>query len=134
MKKVVFLLLVAVVFTGCTENSKKTTVAQALPENGKVLRHVVLFKFNENASPDTIKTLEKKFNALSNSIKEIKAFEWGLNNSPEGLNKGFTHCFLATFDNEAGLAVYLPHPDHQAFVAELKPHLEDLLVLDYWTE
>ncbi|MGE5945005.1 MAG: Dabb family protein, partial [Flavobacteriales bacterium] len=55
-----------------------------------------------------------------------------LNNSPEGLNKGFTHCFLVTFDSEEDRAVYLPHPAHKAFIDILSPHLDDVLVIDYW--
>ena len=35
---------------------------------------------------------------------------------------------------EADRAVYLPHPDHKAFGAVLGPHLDDVLVLDYWTK
>ena len=64
--------------------------------------------------------------------KTIKSFEWGLNNSPEGLDKGLTHCFFVTFDSEKDRDEYLPHPAHQEFVAILKPHLEDAVVVDYW--
>ncbi|MEM6318942.1 MAG: Dabb family protein [Bacteroidota bacterium] len=98
----------------------------------KQLRHVVLFKFKEGTAEADIKRVETAFSDLPNKIKEIKAYEWGTNNSPEGLDKGFTHCFFVTFSNEADRAVYLPHPDHQAFVEVLKPHLDDVLVLDYW--
>ena len=37
-------------------------------------------------------------------------------------------------DSEEGRAVYLPHPAHKAFGKVLGPHLEDVLVLDYWTK
>ena len=65
-------------------------------------------------------------------IKEIKSFEWGTNNSPEGLNQGFTHCFFVTFTSEQDRAVYLPHPAHKAFGAVLQPYLDKVLVIDYW--
>ena len=55
----------------------------------------------------------------------------GTDNSPEGLAKGFTHCFNLTFADDVARAVYLPHPDHLAFVEILKPTLDDVLVLDY---
>jgi hypothetical protein len=29
---------------------------------------------------------------------------------------------------------YLPHPAHRAFGAVLRPHLDKVLVLDYWTQ
>lgn len=96
------------------------------------LRHVVLFKFKEGTSQEDIKKVEDAFSALPLKIPEIKGYEWGTNNSPEGLDKGFTHCFFLTFDSEEDRAIYLPHPDHKAFGAVLGPHLEDVLVLDYW--
>ena len=63
---------------------------------------------------------------------EIKGFEKGLNNSPEGLNKGFKHCYMITFDSEKGRDVYLVHPDHKKFVELVGPVLEDVFVVDYW--
>ncbi len=98
-----------------------------------VLRHVVLFKFKESTSKTDIATIEDAFNALPGKIKAINSFEWGLNNSPEGLNKGFTHCYFLTFNTEEDRSIYLPHPEHKKFGALLTPHLEDVLVVDYWT-
>lgn len=98
----------------------------------KQLRHVVLFKFKETSTAADIKKVEDAFRALPSQIKEIKSLEWGTNNSPENLNQGFTHCFFVTFENEQGRAVYLPHPAHKAFGAVLGPHLDKVLVIDYW--
>lgn len=100
--------------------------------NKKQLRHVVMFKFNEDADPAEIKKVEEAFAALPNKIPEISFFEWGINNSPEGLNKGFTHCFFMSFDSDEARQRYLPHPDHKAFVAMLGPLVEDAMVMDYW--
>jgi len=94
-------------------------------------RHVVLFSFKEDAAPEKITKIEKAFAALPDKIDSIKDFEWGTNVSPEGKAKGFTHCFVVTFKDKAGLEAYLPHKAHQAFVAELKPALKDVLVIDY---
>ena len=71
------------------------------------------------------------FNELPSKIDTIKGYEYGVNNSPEGLDDGFTHIFLVTFADDAGRAKYLPHPDHLAFVEILKPHLEKVMVLDF---
>ncbi|MCW5517543.1 Dabb family protein [Muriicola sp. Z0-33] len=99
-----------------------------------VLRHVVLFKFKEGTAPEKITEIENAFGALPSKISEIADYEWGINNSPEGLNKGLTHCFFVTFKSEADREIYLPHPDHQAFVQLLGPSLEDVTVVDYWTK
>jgi len=106
--------------------------AQDVKTNGKMLRHVVLFKFRDDATPEGIKQVEDAFRGLPAKIKEIKSVEWGTNNSPENLAQGFTHCFFVTFASEADRAVYLPHPDHKAFGAVLKPYLDKVLVVDYW--
>jgi hypothetical protein len=100
----------------------------------QVLRHVVLFKFKDTSSPDDVKKVENAFRDLANKIKVIKDFEWGTNNSPEGLNQGLTHCFLVTFASEKDREVYLPHPEHLAFVEVLKPHLDKVTVIDYWAK
>ena len=102
-------------------------------EQEKVLRHVVLFKFKDGTSAEDIKKIEEAFNALPSKIKEIKSFEWGLNNSPENINQGFTHCYFLTFKSEEDRAIYLPHPDHKAFGQIVGPHLDKVLVVDYWT-
>lgn len=99
-----------------------------------LLRHVVLFKFKDGTAPEDIKKVEDAFSALPNKIPQIKGYEWGTNNSPEGLDKGFTHCFFLTFESEEDRSIYLPHPDHKAFGEVLGPHLDDVLVLDYWTK
>lgn len=113
------------------ENNKAVYVNHMA--NDSILRHVVLFKFKENTSANELTKIEESFKALATKIPEILDFEWGLNNSPEGLDKGFTHCFLVTFKNEDGRSVYLPHPDHKAFVDLASPYIEDVLVIDYWT-
>lgn len=94
-------------------------------------RHVVLFKFKDSTSPEQVQTIEKAFIELADKIDTVKGFEWGTNVSPEGLNDGFTHCFFVTFADKAGLEVYLPHAEHQAFVSKLKPLLDKVCVVDY---
>ncbi len=95
------------------------------------LRHVVLFKFKDDAPRAEVKKIEDAFRALPSKVPEVVDFEWGTNNSPEGLADGFTHCFFVTFDNEKARDVYLPHAAHQEFVALLKPQLDKVLVIDY---
>lgn len=94
-------------------------------------RHVVFFKFKDSATPEQVQGIEKAFIELAGKVDTVKGFEWGTNESPEGLNDGFTHCFFVTFADKAGLEVYLPHPAHKEFVGQLKPILDKVCVLDY---
>ena len=95
------------------------------------IRHLVLLRFQPSVVADHIRHIEQEFCTLRSKISAVQTLEWGTNNSPEGLAKGFTHCFNLTFADDAARAAYLPHPEHQAFVALLKPALDDVLVLDY---
>ena len=114
------------------DNTKETSSIQI--ENKKLLRHVVLFNFNEKASEEIVTEIEQKFAKLKDKISEIHSFEWGTNNSPEGLDKGLTHCFLVTFLSEKDRETYLPHPSHQEFVEFIGPYVEDVTVVDYWVK
>jgi hypothetical protein len=128
MKKALAFLLVLLAFIPTLRAQNSNQVA------GKLLRHVVLLKFKDASTTADIKKVEGAFRELPTKIKAIKGFEWGTNNSPENLNQGFTHCFFVTFKTEKDREEYLPHPAHKAFVSVLTPHLEKVLVVDYWAE
>ena len=103
--------------------------SSALAENE--FRHVVLFKFKPEATADKVQEIEKAFAELPSKIDTVTGFEWGKSESVEGLNDGFTHCFLVTFKDKAGLEAYIPHEAHKAFVAKLLPLLEKATAFDY---
>lgn len=127
MRKILFFaFLLATSFQFASAQSGKPKKAAS------VLRHVVMFKFKDNATPAEVKKVEAAFSALAGKITQIKNFEWGVNNSPEKLNQGLTHCFLVTFHTTKDRDAYLVHPDHMAFVEVLKPHFDKATVLDYW--
>ena len=111
------------------------TVVQSEPKTPeKVLRHMVIFKFNEDSSEGDIEKLNTAFTKLPEAIPEIVDFEWGLNQSPENFDQDFTHCYLVTFKSEKDRdSIYAPHPAHMAFVESIQPHLEKVFVVDYWT-
>lgn len=94
-------------------------------------RHIVLFKFKEETGQDKIMELDRHFRSLPASIDVLTSLEGGENDSPENLAGGFTHGYLLTFSSEQDRDAYLPHPEHQSFVGELKEAIEDVLVFDY---
>lgn len=136
------LLFFTLIFVACQEittnqqekMATNTTTVETIEKKEKLLRHVVIFKFKDESSEEDVNKLNDAFNALADSISVIKGFEWGLNNNTGDLHQGFTHCYLITFASEEDKdSIYIPHPQHKAFVASLQPHLEKALVLDYWT-
>ncbi|MES2005375.1 MAG: Dabb family protein [Bacteroidota bacterium] len=127
MKKII--LLAALACAGFN-----TLHAQSPKKEMPVLRHVVLFKFLDKATPADIKKIEESFRALPVKIKLIKDFEWGTNNSPENLNQGLTHCFFVSFASEKDRDDYLVHPSHKDFVSIAGPFIDKVTVVDYWVQ
>lgn len=108
-----------------------TSMALGTASAEPVFRHFVSFQFKEGTSAEQQQELVDAFLKLKSEIDGIIDLEWGGTENIEPLNDGFTHSFLVTFKDKAGLAAYLPHPAHEAFVAKLKPHLEKVYVFDY---
>ncbi|MEM9340711.1 MAG: Dabb family protein [Bacteroidota bacterium] len=97
-----------------------------------VLRHMVAFQFKEEVSENRREQAVSDFLALKDLIPEIKKFEGGDQVSAGGLDKGFSHCFILTFESEEARDIYMPHPAHMEVVNKNKPLLNDLLVMEYW--
>lgn len=139
MRNLMILAFSLLLFAACQAPQKEEKIIEKVIEKEIVtmdnaLRHVVLFKFKDGTAEADIQKVVDAFTALPSKIDVIKSIEWGTNNSPEGLDQGFTHCFFLTFASEADRDIYLPHPDHKAFGAVLGPHLDKVLVVDYWTK
>jgi hypothetical protein len=133
IKALLFLISISFVANAFASSPEKINT-ESMQRTDSLLRHVVLFKFKEGTTQVQMREVEDAFSGLPSKIEQIKGYEWGLNNSPEGLDKGFTHAFFLTFESEEDRAIYLPHPDHKAFGAVLSPYLDDVLVIDYWTK
>lgn len=84
-------------------------------QNNKAVKHIVVFKYKSTATPAQIEQVTSAFLDLKHKIPGITSFEYGVNNSPENLNKGFTHVYLLTFKNAQSRDNYLPHPEHKKF-------------------
>jgi len=97
------------------------------------VRHLVVFKYKPDATPDQIAEATQAFKGLKNKIPGIVSFEHGKNISPEHKDLGFNYVYLITFENAAARDAYLPHPDHDKFgqlLGQLKI-VEDVFVVDF---
>ena len=107
-------LAAALLCNGC----RGTTATRPAPAvTATTVRHVVVFKFKEGATAEQIDQLTRAFGALKDSIPGIVGYEHGVNNSPEGMNQGFTHVYVFTFTDAAARDAYLVHPAHKRFGA-----------------
>ena len=97
------------------------------------LRHIVLFGFKAEVEEAGATEIVRRFAALRDEVPGIDGFEWGVNCSPEGLNRGLTHCFTVTFGSSQARDAYLAHPTHVAFAQWARAFVEAVTVVDYWT-
>ncbi len=97
-----------------------------------MIRHVVLLKLrNVDEAPQIFIALK----ALQTQIPGIISVTTGVDCSPEGLQRGFTHGFTVDFVDAAARDAYLPHPAHQKvgamIVAATTGGVDGVLVLDW---
>ena len=108
-------------------------MAPVTAAEGKVLRHIVMYKFKDTTTPEQVQEVVTAFSALPKKIDTIIGYEHGTNVSPEGKSEGFTHMFVVTFRDEAGRDTYLKHPAHDEYVKVVRDKREKVVVFDYWT-
>ena len=125
------LTLVALAAIAMTSHSHSVRADAAAP---KVLKHLVMYKFKPECTPAQIQEVVDTFGGLKSKIDTIIGYDHGTNVSQEGKSEGLTHCFVVTFKDEAGLATYLKHPAHDAYVQVVKDRREKVVVFDYWSE
>lgn len=102
-------------------------------QTSDTVRHVVVFKYKEGTPQSKIDQVNASFGELQNKIPGITDFEYGINDSPEGKDQGFSHVYLLTFEDAEARNTYLPHPEHKKFGEMLGSLniLEDVFVVDY---
>lgn len=94
-------------------------------------RHFGVFQFKPQITQEQINESFLALVDLKNKIPGLISVEHGPYKSDEGLNDGFTHGFIMTFETAQQRDDYLPHPDHLKVVNLVQPRLERLVVFDF---
>lgn len=95
------------------------------------VKHIALFKFKPEVTEDNIADI---FDQVLNATEEIPGIEdyvSGPNNSPEGLNQGYSHGFVITFVDAAARDAYLTHPEHEKIKQLLVANVDSVLAFDF---
>jgi hypothetical protein len=116
-----FVILMLPFIIAC--NQKDTNLSE-------YVQHVVLFKLQDSTSSKTLEQI-KQFTEPLAKIEVVKDFDFGVNSSPEGLDKGFNYSLIMKFATEHDRdSVYLSHPIHVEFVDSISKHISDVIVFD----
>lgn len=99
-----------------------------------MIRHIVLTKFREDVSEDTISGIYAELAALTDTLPGAGQFTGGRSKSPEQIERGYMHGFVIDFDSWEALQHYADNPQHKALgkqlVANAVGGIDGLLVLD----
>jgi hypothetical protein len=95
--------------------------------------HIVIMKFKAETTAEQIEAIFKTLqNLLDNKlIPGLTEYSGGAYDSPEGLNKGFTHAFTMKFTDKESRDAYFPHPDHEVVKNMIVPSIDDVICFDY---
>ncbi|KAF5651750.1 Stress responsive A B barrel domain protein [Fusarium sp. NRRL 25303] len=103
------------------------------------ITHTVLFQFKDSVDQkDVTKTCDDFLQLKDLCIHPtsnkpyIISLQGGKDNSPEGMQNGITHGFVATFESAEDRDYYVKtDPAHQTFIAQVGGLVERAIVVDF---
>lgn len=95
------------------------------------VKHIGVFQFKDGVNQAQIDHCFVSLKGMVGQIPGLLEVIHGPYESDEGLNDGFTHGFIMTFDSPKSRDEYLPHPVHEAVKEIVVPCLERLVVFDF---
>lgn len=96
-----------------------------------MVRHFGMFEFHPGTSQSQIDECFRELCGMVGKIPGLLNIEHGPYKSDEGLNDGFTHGFIMTFDSPERRDAYLPHPEHERVKSVVVPCLARVTVFDF---
>ena len=101
-----------------------------------MIRHIVLIRFRDDVSDAHAAGLLAPIGPLSARLGFVAT--WGKSESPEQIERGYRHGFVADFADWKALAAYQEDGEHKSFGAGLVAHAEGgidgILVFDLATD
>jgi len=88
------------------------------------VKHVVLLKLQSTLTPARAQEIFAALAGLVEKVPGLLDFSGGPYASPEGLQQGFTHGFVMTFQDVASRDGYLTNADHEVVKQKIIPELD----------
>jgi hypothetical protein len=99
-----------------------------------MIRHIVLIRFHHDMTEGAIAAIFADLHAIKVLLPGVLAITAGRSESPEQIERGYMHGFVADFTDWDALAAYQAHPTHKAvgaaLVAGAVGGLDGILVFD----
>jgi hypothetical protein len=84
-----------------------------------MIRHIVLIRFGPQTDEAAISALFAELRQIIGKVPGLRAITAGRSASPEQMERGYLHGFVADFDDWGALQAYQDHPDHQRLGAKM---------------
>ena len=84
-----------------------------------MIRHIVLIKFRLDLDEAGITELFAELHEIEREIPGLLSITSGRSESPEKIERGYMHGFVADFADWDALEAYQNHPDHQRLGSKL---------------
>ena len=98
------------------------------------VKHYGVFQFKKEITPEQIDVCFAELYSMVGKIPGLLDMIHGPYESDEGMNDGFTHGFIMTFESPESRDAYLPHPVHEQAKDVVVPCLERVIVFDFNVE
>lgn len=99
-----------------------------------MIRHIVFIRFKPELSTHDIDDIFKELHAIEDEIDGLMSITSGASESPEQLERGYMHGFVADFTDWEALDAYQNHPKHKRLGARLVANaiggIDGILVFD----
>ncbi|EPJ48555.1 MAG: hypothetical protein OFPI_29080 [Osedax symbiont Rs2] len=100
-----------------------------------MISHIVLLKCRPDTPAQQLKDMFEALAQLVDKIPGLQSYTGGSNNSPEGIDRGYSHAFYMLFDDQQSRDNYLSHPAHEAVKVLIGATLlsveDNVLVVDF---
>ena len=84
-----------------------------------MIRHIVLIRFSPATTEPAIAALFAELQQIKAQLPGLLSITAGKSESPEQMERGYMHGFIADFTDWQALQAYQDHPDHQRLGAKL---------------
>jgi Stress responsive A/B Barrel Domain len=102
-----------------------------------MIRHIVLIRFRPDVTEAAIAAIFADLHRIKALLPGVLSITAGRSESPEQIERGYLHGFVADFADWSALAAYQAHPAHKAvgaaLVAGAAGGLDGILVFDLST-
>ena len=89
-----------------------------------MIHHLVLLKIRRDVRGEALQRIFTAIGSMKAHVPGLLSYHHGPYSSPEGLQRGFTHAFVMTFDTAQSRDTYLVHPEHEKVKAQVLAALD----------